>query len=79
MIVAESRYRGNAGLASAASLDNPHDLKLSPNGKFLYVSDVGNDRIAIPFSGDFSGTFLGISGDSIPISLVVDCRPDFLA
>lgn len=34
-------------LASTAPLENPHDLKLSPDGKFLYVSDVGNNRIAI--------------------------------
>ena len=34
-------------LGSAVSLSNPHDLKLSPNGKYLFVSDVGNNRIAI--------------------------------
>jgi len=34
-------------LASTAPLENPHDLKLSPDGKFLFVSDVGNNRIAI--------------------------------
>ncbi len=33
--------------ASTSELDNPHDLKLSPDGKFLMVSDVGNNRIAI--------------------------------
>jgi DNA-binding beta-propeller fold protein YncE len=33
--------------ASTIDLDNPHDLKLSPDGKFLFVSDVGNDRIAV--------------------------------
>lgn len=33
--------------ASTADLDNPHDLKLSPDGKYLFVSDVGNDRVAI--------------------------------
>ena len=33
--------------ASTASLENPHDLKLSRDGKFLFVSDVGNNRIAI--------------------------------
>jgi DNA-binding beta-propeller fold protein YncE len=33
--------------ASTARLDNPHDLKLSPDGKFLLVSDVGNNRVAI--------------------------------
>jgi DNA-binding beta-propeller fold protein YncE len=33
--------------ASTVSLRNPHDLKLSPDGKHLFVSDVGNNRIAI--------------------------------
>jgi DNA-binding beta-propeller fold protein YncE len=33
--------------AGAVELDNPHDLKLSPDGKYLFVSDVGNDRVAV--------------------------------
>lgn len=33
--------------ASSAQLSNPHDLKLSPDGRYLFVADVGNDRIAI--------------------------------
>ena len=33
--------------ASTVALDNPHDLKLSPDGKYLYVSDVGNNRIVV--------------------------------
>jgi len=33
--------------ASTVALENPHDLKLSPDGKHLFVSDVGNDRVAI--------------------------------
>ena len=33
--------------ASQAVLGNPHDLKLSPDGKYLFVSDVDNDRVAI--------------------------------
>lgn len=33
--------------ASTAKLKNPHDLKLSPDGKYLFVSDVENNRIAI--------------------------------
>lgn len=33
--------------ASSVPLDNPHDLKLSPDGRYLFVSDVGNNRIAI--------------------------------
>ncbi len=33
--------------ASGTGLENPHDLKLSPDARFLFVSDVGNNRIAI--------------------------------
>lgn len=33
--------------ASTAALDNPHDLKLSPDGRYLFVADVGNNRVAI--------------------------------
>lgn len=33
--------------ASTAALSNPHDLKLSPGGEYLFVSDVGNNRVAI--------------------------------
>lgn len=33
--------------ASTTDLDNPHDLKLSPDGRFLYVADLGNDRVAV--------------------------------
>jgi hypothetical protein len=31
--------------ASTVALENPHDLKLSPDGQYLFVSDVGNNRI----------------------------------
>lgn len=33
--------------ASTVTLENPHDLKLSPDGKYLFVSDVGNNRIVV--------------------------------
>lgn len=33
--------------ASTAALNNPHDLKLSPDGRYLFVSDVGNNRVAV--------------------------------
>ncbi len=33
--------------ASDIELDNPHDVKLSPDGKRLFVSDVGNDRVVV--------------------------------
>ncbi len=33
--------------ASTAALDNPHDLKLSPDGRYLFVSDVGNSRVVL--------------------------------
>lgn len=34
-------------LASTTDLENPHDVKLSPDGRWLFVSDVGNDRVVI--------------------------------
>jgi DNA-binding beta-propeller fold protein YncE len=33
--------------ASTAALKNPHDIKLSPDGRYLFVADVGNNRVAI--------------------------------
>ncbi len=33
--------------ASTADLGNPHDIKLSPGGNHLFVSDVDNDRVVI--------------------------------
>lgn len=33
--------------ASTAELENPHDLKLTPDGKYLFVSDLGNNRVTI--------------------------------
>ena len=45
--------------ASEAELENPHDLKLSPDGRFLFVSDVGNNQVAVldPNSLDLIATF----------------------
>jgi len=45
--------------ASKAQLDNPHDLKLTPDGRYLFVSDVGNNRVAIldPESLELVGEF----------------------
>lgn len=44
---------------SSAPLGNPHDLKLSPDGRYLMVSDVGNNRVAIldPDSLELLGEF----------------------
>ncbi len=47
--------------ASSTPLSNPHDLKLSPDGRHLLVSDVGNDRIAILDPETL--TFLAAFGD----------------
>lgn len=33
--------------ASTVALENPHDLKLSADGQYLFVSDVGNNRVAV--------------------------------
>ena len=45
--------------ASQPILSNPHDLKLSPDGRYLFVADVGNNRIAIldPETLTMVGTF----------------------
>lgn len=44
---------------SSVSLSNPHDLKFSPDGRYLMVADVGNNRIAIldPETLDLLGEF----------------------
>ena len=34
-------------IASDPVLSNPHDIELSSDGKLLYVSDLGNDRVAV--------------------------------
>lgn len=34
-------------LTSTVELSNPHDLKLSPDGQYLFVADSNNNRIAI--------------------------------
>ncbi len=45
--------------ASEPILSNPHDLKLAPDGRYLFVADVGNNRIAIldPETLTLIGTF----------------------
>ena len=59
LLVSAGLWLGVAGLAQAETLsfeylaasevdiENPHDLKLSPDGKYLFVSDVGNDRVVL--------------------------------
>ena len=34
-------------MASESSFNLPHDLAMSPDGRYLYVADNGNDRIAV--------------------------------
>ena len=45
--------------ASTTDLDNPHDLKLSVDGKYLFVSDVGNNRVVLlnPKTLEFVSSF----------------------
>lgn len=45
--VSADQFRLEFVTASTAALSNPHDIKLSPDGKRLFVSDVGNNRVAI--------------------------------
>ena len=47
--------------ASTAALGNPHDLKLTPDNRYLLVSDVANNRVAVldPQSLEFVAAFGG--------------------
>ena len=51
LLVAMSAVAGAPSMefvgASSTDLDNPHDLKLSPDGRQLFVSDTGNNRVVI--------------------------------
>ena len=68
--------------ASGEFLGNPHDLKLSPDGRYLFVSDVDNDRVAIldpgslalvaEFGADHQGGTHDIDFDSAGRAYVAD-------
>ena len=68
--------------ASTASLGNPHDLKLSPDGRQLFVSDVDNDRVAIldpdtlelvaEFGADHQGGTHDVDFDTLGRAYVAD-------
>ena len=51
LLVARAAVAGEPSMefvgASSTDLDNPHDLKLSPDGRQLFVSDTGNNRVVI--------------------------------
>ena len=51
VLVAMSAVAGEPSMefvgASSTDLDNPHDLKLSPDARQLFVSDTGNNRVVI--------------------------------
>ena len=51
LFVAMSAVAGEPSMefvgASSTDLENPHDLKLSPDGRQLFVSDTGNNRVVI--------------------------------
>ncbi len=51
----ELEYLGESSVA----LENPHDLKLSPDGKYLFVADVGYNRVVIldPVTLELVGEF----------------------
>lgn len=46
-------------LGSKTPLSNPHDIKLSPDGRYLFVSDVGNNRVVLlnPDTLEFISSF----------------------
>ena len=68
--------------ASGEFLGNPHDLKLSPDGRHLFVADVDNDRVAIldpesltlvaEFGADHQGGTHDIDFDSAGRAYVAD-------
>ena len=68
--------------ASTVDLDNPHDLRLSPDKRHLYISDVGNDRVVIVdpvslalidrFGADHQGGTHDIDFDSDGLAYVAD-------
>jgi len=45
--VSAAEFKTKFITASEPELSNPHDIDLSPTGKHLYVSDLGNDRVAV--------------------------------
>lgn len=68
--------------ASDEFLGNPHDLKLSPDGRYLFVSDVDNDRVAIldpeslvlvaEFGADHQGGTHDVDFDAAGLAYVAD-------
>ncbi|MEM7226452.1 MAG: NHL repeat-containing protein [Pseudomonadota bacterium] len=44
---AQAEPRATFEAASEAAFSRPHDIVLSPDGRFLYVSDLGHDRVAV--------------------------------
>ena len=42
-----SEWRFEFLCATTTGLSNPQDIKLSPDSKYLFVSDVGNDRVEL--------------------------------
>jgi sugar lactone lactonase YvrE len=53
-------FSGDGGVAVAASLSRPHSIQFSPDGKGLFVCDIGNHRVRrIDLSSGVIGTFVG--------------------
>ena len=58
-LAAQAEPRAEFLAASTADLENPHDVVLSPDGHYLLVSDVGNNRVVFldPETLAFIGAF----------------------
>lgn len=58
-VVEAQEIRATFTLASTTPLKNPHDLKLSPDGRYLLVADVGHNRVTMldPESLQLLGSF----------------------
>lgn len=81
----EAGYGGDNGPATAAKLNNPRDLEVSPDGQYLYVADELNNRVRrINIASGVITTFAGtgvaaFSGDGGQAAQAELNRPTGLA
>ena len=76
-LAVQAQWRFELLGASSVALSNPHDVKLSADGRLLYVADVGNDRIAVldPDTLELVGQFGGDILDGVhDIDVAADGR-----
>lgn len=60
-------FSGDGGAARAASLRNPAQIAISPDGAFLYIADADNSRVRVVFlNGPNVGTIQTFAGGGFP-------------